>query len=340
MINSPVDEYSSDGDVKGPRVRKLGRSVSSHPDIERGLGGGGSGETAMILPPSSDISSIDEEPKASGSGSSEESSSIGRSVEVVNETNVAATKIGPKRKAKNMLLYPWTDKKSNKNLAPPQRQRSRSYSDLLYNSREQEGEEGDKLLPNLTLAEVKAILIKHDFKEGSILEKSDGGEGSPRKFAASLHARVEIDTGNAGLVGRVGNKTPLGLGSALLPAASIASLDSKMISEGMKNLHLPVITQSQTIGDELSSSKSSLGINNTSPLPSSISSSSKMSRGGRPRLLSQPAAFLIPDSIHTAPVLSGNQTGAMKFFLPYFRRTSQVSTVSQSCPLSVSLLRR
>lgn len=109
-------------------------------------------------------------------------------------------------------------------------------------------------------------------------------------------------------------------GLGLLPAAtSVASLlDNRMI--GMNNLQLP---------DESGSTKETQGghgiINSHATLFDNPMSSLPRVMRGRPRLLSHPE-FMLPESIQSAPAVAS----AKRFFIPpYFRRPSQLSTVSR-----------
>ncbi len=212
----------------------------------------------------------------------------------------------------------------------PFRKRSSSYSDLSSQPRRDSDSSGPgpDLLPELSATELRLILTKN-------LRKADKKQHPDKaKYISQLNEILSLGKfhRNAQSSGKGRNKSnseelidassssktdakkkllssALGLGaisSGLLPATSVASLiDNRIL--GVNNLQLPA--------DVGGSTSSTTGEHNTSSLPRVRA---------RPRLLSHPE-FSLPDSIQTAPIASS----PMRFFIPpYFRRPSQLSTVS------------
>lgn len=211
----------------------------------------------------------------------------------------------------------------------PFRKRSSSYSDLSSQPR-RDSDSGQDLLPELSAMELRLILTKN-------MRKPDKKHHDKGKYISQLNEILSLEKfhRNAQSSGRGRNKSnseelidasssktaakkkglssALGLGaisSGLLPATSVASLiDNRIL--GVNNLQLPA--------DDGGSTSSTTGEHDTSSLPRVR---------GRPRLLSHPE-FSLPDSIQTAPITSS----PMRFFIPpYFRRPSQLSTVSSVLP--------
>lgn len=202
------------------------------------------------------------------------------------------------------------------------RKRSSSYSDLTVRPRLDDSESDQDTLPELSAHELRLILMKNS-------KRSDKKQQEEKeKYISQLNEILQLPENSSNrksttkksnsdeLIGdSSGNSTPSGSGvvpkaglgaisTGLLPAASVASLLDNAIL-GVKSLQ----TRIQRDGNGSNS-----GSQYNSSLPRMRS---------RPRLLSHPE-FTVPDSIQTAPISS-----AKRFFIPpYFRRPSQLSTVS------------
>ncbi|XP_035709866.1 kinase D-interacting substrate of 220 kDa B isoform X2 [Folsomia candida] len=329
QINSPSENPSTanvtlttsleEGDIIKPRKnpRRLERSVSS-------FGGYECGESST-----SNYSIAEESPKDSSSGQENTSDAaepdnqclITKSEEVLvlqdddNSSDTSSKKWSPK----HLFLHPMSLQKKGM-LAPPKRQRSKSYSDLYAKGgNNNNAAQNENLLPELTLEEVKEILIRHKLNKPcskkNTAEITKSPETSPTAEIPPPPTPPPMPA-----------SPPMGVVSALLPAASLASLDGRLLT-GIKNLKSP---KNSPKGD--SPAQFPGLVFDARPHTGLIEASSTSGRGGvggraaRPRMLSSPTC-LIPDNIHTAPVLmqGHHYSSALNFFRPYFRRASQLS---------------
>lgn len=281
-------------------------------------------QSPLLSIPSSSVESPTPVPSSTSMLPIKKSDNQGGSPDV--EANLAASTSGV---LMNPLLLETSMPKSMLRLPKtPFRKRSSSYSDLSSRKRLDSDSSDQELRPELTATELRLILLKNTKKAdkkqqdkgkyisqlNEILRLDQRCEKSKEKHKSTSDELITDISDSASRKKKSSTNSPsiiaaAGLGAistGLLPAASVASLLDKR-TLGVNNLQLPLDV---VVGGTDSATQ----LNNSS-LPRIRS---------RPRLLSHPE-FSLPDSIQSAPIASS----AKRFFIPpYFRRPSQLSTVS------------